>query len=309
MRMNLNSKNVFLLSVVLLIGLAVTANAALPSNIQQGADDTRSEALKVTLLIAFLGGMLSMLSPCLLPILPAFFAYAFREKKEMAKMALVFFLGFSVIFISYGIASSIFGNYILDYGVQFAPIGGILLIILGIMALAGRGFGGFVKMKGAEGKKDTLGIFIGGMALALGWTPCVGPTLSGILIASAVYPVPYAALMLFVYSLGIFVPLILLALLYDRFNLGKMLAGKEKILNAISGILLISLGLLLLTQNGTATVNAWDIFGTKQFFYEWQREIVKLGQTAEIISVLLIAALAYLIWKRFGRKEYKGGNT
>ena len=302
--MKLNSQNVFLFSAALLLLLAVSANAALPANLQQGVDDTRNEALKVTLLIAFLGGVLSMLSPCILPILPAFFAYAFREKTEMAKMTLVFFLGFSTIFVIYGIASSVFGNYILDYGVQFAPIGGILLIILGVMALLGKWFGGFVKLKGTEGKKDTLGIFLGGMALALGWTPCMGPTLSGILIASAVYPIPYAALMLLIYSLGIFVPLIVLALLYDKFNLGKMLAGKKKILNAVSGVLLISLGLLMLTQNGTAIVNAWDVFGTKQYFYELQREILKLGTIADFVALVLLVALAYALWKALSKRVF-----
>ena len=102
----------------------------------------------LTFFVAFLGGMISVLLPCTLAILPAFFAYTFKEKKEITKMTLVFFAGFSLIFVILGIAASVLGQSLATLQVADTKalvfIGGIFLIIFGIMTGLGLGFN-FIK--------------------------------------------------------------------------------------------------------------------------------------------------------------------
>ena len=150
--------------------------------------------------VAFVGGMISVLLPCTLAILPAFFAYTFKERKEITKMTLVFFAGFSMIFIILGIFAAAIGETLTS--IQIADtkilifISGALLILFGLMTILGKGFS-FIKI-GMKTGHDIAGIFTFGILFGLGWSACLGPVLAGILlIASTFHNYFYSASLLF----------------------------------------------------------------------------------------------------------------
>src|SRR3989338_7663592 len=176
---------------LLLILTTFSSAVILPENLQSAVNQTITNSEKISLTIAFLGGILSFLSPCILPFLPAFFAFTFREKKSISKMMLVFFFGFSMVFIAMGITASYVGQLLNQYKDYLVPLAGIFLIIFGIMSLFGRGFSGFFYNK--KPKNDTVGIFLMGITFAIGWTPCIGPILGGILVVASMTQSTYTS--------------------------------------------------------------------------------------------------------------------
>ena len=214
----------------------------------------------------------------------------------------------------------------------FLPvIGGLFMIAMGILELANRGFSSFIKPKARKtdakqtdaksvnhsrrSTHDTPGIFIMGNAFAVGWSACLGPILFGILsIAAVLGNYAYAAFLMLSYSLGIFVPLFILAFFYDRYNFGRsrlvrgreVAIGKWKIHSTklISGLLFIIIGLVFIFFEGTAVVNTFDLTGTKQLFYDWQRDLLGAPWLLNALGLIALGILLYLIW-RFVRKQGK----
>ncbi|MBI2651160.1 sulfite exporter TauE/SafE family protein [Candidatus Woesearchaeota archaeon] len=300
---------------------AVSAQSNLPIGLQKIIDyntkSTEAFALKVTLFIAFVAGILGILSPCILLFLPAYFAYTFKEKRRITLMTLVFFAGFSIAFVSLGVIAGFLGSQLLS-AVQtkwIVTVGGIFIIIFGSMTLLGKGFSSFIKLK-HQFKGDIFGMFLFGIFFALGWTACLGPILAGILGIGAIIGSPLkSALLLFFYSLGNLLPLFTLAMLYDKFNLAesKLIQGKifsfslknktyeVHSTNLISGIFFIIVGLIMLVYEGTGIINAWDIFGTKQYFYTYQNKLINWSY-ANIFGIFLffifMAVLTLFLWKR-----------
>lgn len=215
----------------------------------------------ILIFLAFTAGIFSFLSPCTLPILPAYFAVtAQADRARMGFMSVAFFLGLATLFVGMGASASFFGGLLREYMFSLTKIGGIIVIIFGIMTLFGKGFSG----AGFQGRPAStfFGFFLFGATFALGWTPCVGPILSGILIlAAADKTIFQGMLLLFFYAVGLGVPLIFIATLCG--NLPKdglfwtllrgkgwslRLAGNDLLLhstNIFSGLLLIILGIAL----------------------------------------------------------------
>ena len=268
--------------------------------------------------VAFIGGLISVLLPCTLAILPAFFAYTFKERSEITKMTVIFFAGFSLIFVILGIVASAIGQTLTS--IQFADtkllilIAGIFLIIFGVMTIFGKGFS-FIKIDKKTGH-DIFGIFFFGILFGLGWSACLGPVLAGILlIASTFHNYFYAGALLFFYSLGLFVPLFLISILFDKYNLTQKawLKGKEyevKIFGktffihttkVIAGILLIASGLTFIIFNGTNVINALDPLRTSVYAYLFEErlfEIPYIGFIGFVLFLLFVAFVGYFIYKR-----------
>ncbi len=211
--------------------------------------------------LAFIAGVFSFLSPCTLPILPAYFAVtAQADRTRLSLMSLAFFVGLATLFVIMGASASFLGQILRDYMFSLATIGGVLVTIFGVMTLFGKGFSG-ANFKGKPGS-TFFGFFLFGATFALGWTPCVGPILSGILIlAASDKTVLEGMTLLFCYALGLGLPLILIATFCSKLSKNslfwRVLRGKEWTVNIgdktfflhttnlFSGLLLIALGIAL----------------------------------------------------------------
>ncbi len=312
-----------LLAGILLFPLS-SATSHLPPGllkIQEENEKIATEFLSnVTFLIAFLAGVTTILSPCLLPVLPAFFAYTFKEKREITKMTLLFFLGFTPIFLLLGFAATAVGSFFTFFFRNmgaFIMIAGLLLIGLGAYYFFGGGFS-LAKINPSFPKKSAWGVLFSGALFGFGWVLCVGPILSGVLIAASVFHNYLTTTLLMVsYSLGVFVPLFLISFFYDKHDLGNSrfmkgkefgisLFGKKMTLhstNIIAGSLLILTGLIFILGKGTGFLNASDPWGTKQFFYSLQDWFLLNATAANIAAGAILLLVAGGIWYFLRKKS------
>ena len=225
----------------------------------------------VNLAIAFFAGVLAFFSPCFLPLVPAYLIYitglSFEEIQKVRGMTIVhsllFILGFTIVFTSLGMAAGLAGQFFFQFANVIRIMGGLLVVFLGLYLMR------IIKLpfldlerKITISSKPTgfVGTLLVGMVFALGWTPCVGPILAGILLfASQTATLGEGALMLIAFSLGIGLPLFLFSLAVN-FSL-SFIKKIEKYLGAIhfvSGIFLVIVGLLLMT-NYLQTISIWLI--------------------------------------------------
>jgi cytochrome c-type biogenesis protein len=218
-------------------------------------------------LLSLTSGVLSFFSPCVLPLVPSYLIfisgitfgdYHELQSKIYRKIVLVhsvaFVLGFSLVFVSMGISSSLIGKALSSYQPYIIRIGGLFLILMGVYYL------GLIRISFLDQEKvihlkekpiGLLGSFVVGITFSLGWTPCVGPALSSILVlASTTESVFQGVYLLSLYSLGLAIPFITSALLFDRlFILLKKYGHVVKYAMRVMGILLILIGVTLLTSS------------------------------------------------------------
>jgi cytochrome c-type biogenesis protein len=207
------------LTALIVLGVVVALLLA-PSRAEEEFIDSTSVAERANFValafLSFVAGVLSFVSPCTLPILPAYFAFTFQsDRKRIALMTLAFFLGLALVFSLLGASSSALGS-LLNQNIRILTrIGGLLLIIFGLMSILGRGFTG---PEFQTNRSATFGgSFIFGATFGLGLTPCVGPILAGLLTIAAGQSVIRGTSMLFVYALGLGLPLLLVStLIGDR---------------------------------------------------------------------------------------------
>lgn len=213
--------------------------------------------------LAFFAGVMSFLSPCVLPLVPAYVSFitglSLDELKSSPKLSrtmgntFAFVFGFSTIFISLGASSSFIGGLFIKYQEYFRIGGGILTIIFGLF------IAGFLKLDFLmrerrfhleKGPAGYVGAFFIGMSFAAGWTPCIGPILGTILIyASSQASAVYGLKLLSVYSLGLAVPFILSTLAINLFlSHVKKIHKFMKAIMIVSGLILIGFGIMLLTN-------------------------------------------------------------
>ena len=212
---------------------------------------------------SFGAGALSFFSPCILPLLPAymsmlsgFSAEELRKGKENISTvkilirAALFCLGFSIIFTTMGAAAASVGGMLSEHKTILLRIFGIITIIFGlhISGLLKIGFLSYEKrMKIGNEAGNSWGAFLMGMAFALGWSPCIGPVLGGILSMAIVKGTTLSGIiMLMSYSAGIALPLMITALFTAKiFSLLKKFRGAMRYVEIISGFMLVCLGILL----------------------------------------------------------------
>lgn len=314
----------FFLFLATIVAAAATSHTSIPASILAIQQDNQATAerilLNVSFITAFLAGALTLLSPCVLPLFPAFFAYTFKEKKQITKMTLLFFIGFASMFVVMGLFAAFLGEasiiIVQENAALFVQIAGALLIVLGLSTIFGKGFFGIIlKTKPAN---DILGMLVYGVLFALGWTACVGPILAGILVMAALYHNYFIALVLmFFYSLGIFVPLFILAIFYDKTKLEKLSWIKGRLLTftllrkqlqiqtteLLAGVLLIATGIVFIVYKGTGIINSIDPFGTKEYFYSIQRMLIEGSVTFTVIGLIVLAALGWLIYNTMKKRE------
>ena len=224
-------------------------------------DEMFDMGLWVLILVSFAAGLLSFLSPCTLPILPAYFAHTIGAGKgEVLKNTLAFFIGLGIIFSLFGMGATLLGTLLRDQRVFLTQGAGLLIMLLGLLQIIGKGFSGF-QIRTMEVRRTPLGSFLFGVLFALGWSACIGPILSSILLMSATTDALLkGSSLLFIFALGLATPLILLSIYFDRVRnkrFWSFLRGRVLLFNLlgrtfqfhttslISGILLISIGFLI----------------------------------------------------------------
>lgn len=214
-----------------------------------------------TILIALIAGVLSFLSPCIFPLIPAYVSHLTGsfvqdnkinvEKKLLMIRSISFILGFSVVFVAMGASASFIGQFFAGNRELVEKISGLLIIIFGLQ-MAGvltLRFLMFEKkfFNTGTSKKGNLSSFILGLAFGSGWTPCVGLALSSILLLAGTSETLYSGMfLLFVYSVGLGIPFLTISVMLT-YSLGiiKKINRWLPMLSIINGWILVALGLLL----------------------------------------------------------------
>ncbi|RIH85938.1 Thiol:disulfide interchange protein DsbD [Meiothermus luteus] len=220
--------------------------------------------MTLSLPIAFLAGILSFLSPCVLPLVPTYLLYLGGQRGRPLRNAVFFVLGFSAIFFLLGLPFTLLGSLLFEYRDLLGRVGGVVLILLGLYMLGLRPKWG-VNLR-YEGPTDRpWGAFVLGIVLGLGWTPCIGPILGGILTLTATGEGVH---LLVAYILGLAVPFLLVALFADRARAFLRRAARfSHAVEIAAGVVLIGVGLLLLT--GTYTqLNSFFLRITPEWLQE-----------------------------------------
>ncbi len=222
------------------------------------------EVSGIGVVTAFVAGIISFLSPCVLPLVPGYLSYVAgnsagageegggRSRLHMIGLSLCFVLGFSAVFVALGASATLLGRVLLAYRYETNIIGGAIIIIFGLFMT------GLIKLPwlehdvryhGAVKGRGPGTAFVLGVAFAFGWTPCIGPVLGAILTVSAVSPgVSSGTALLAVYALGLGVPFVLAATFTGEFvaRMGR-LRRLGRPLQIVAGGLMILMGVAMIT--------------------------------------------------------------
>jgi cytochrome c biogenesis protein CcdA len=178
----------------------------------------QTQPFLVLAMLALFAGLMSFASPCTLPILPAYFAFAFQSgRKQIALNTVVFMLGLASVFSIMGAGASVIGQVLRQNQTLILLISGSLILIFGVMNLLGRGFTGVSRQMDQKHTNSTRGSFLFGMTFAVGWSSCVGPILGTVLtMAGTTGSVIRGMMLLFIYALGLGLPLIIVSTFFGR---------------------------------------------------------------------------------------------
>lgn len=236
----------------------------------------------VGILIAFTAGVLSFLSPCVLPLVPSYLSFVtgmsledlqegFDRKRALVHAGL-FVTGFTLVFVLLGASASLVGGLLRYYSDWIARIGGVVIIVFGLHLTGVFRLTPLMREKRVHLSSKPMGYagtLLVGVAFGTGWTPCIGPVLGAILtMAASQEQLMQGMWLLFVYSMGLAVPFVLSAVALERFL--SVFARFRRFLPAIqvaSGVLLIVLGLLLVTGS-FVVLAAWLNRFTPEFLLE-----------------------------------------
>ena len=214
----------------------------------------------IELFIALVAGLISFLSPCVLPLIPGYISFisgqSLNELVESKKVniipLLLFSLGFSFVFISFGAAASALGKVLLQNSNYLRVVAGTIIIIfsLQLLGIINIRFLNYEKKYYTKKSTKPLFVFIIGMAFGFGWTPCIGPILGSILaLASTEENIAKGVIMLSFYSLGLAIPFILSGFLIQKFLLfSKNFKKNINLVLKSGGVILFITGVLILTN-------------------------------------------------------------
>jgi cytochrome c-type biogenesis protein len=239
----------------------------------------------VSIVAALLAGMLSFLSPCVLPLVPPYLIYLTgtslerfadaetkpRAGRQTIAAALLFVLGFSTVFVALGASASLIGGLFRAGSAQLSILAGIVIIVMGLHFLGLTRIGLLMREGRLPIPKPVglWGAYVMGLAFAFGWTPCIGPILAAILsIAAAEATVAKGAGLLAVYSAGLGIPFLIAAFMVERFSalFSRMKAHLATVERAM-GVLLVVTGIAFLT-GAVSNVSVWllETFPSLQSF-------------------------------------------
>ncbi|HEY4706710.1 MAG TPA: cytochrome c biogenesis protein CcdA [Thermodesulfobacteriota bacterium] len=225
---------------------------------------------EVSIPLAFLGGILSFISPCVLPLVPSYISFvtgiSFEEltadgdNRELKKVilfnSLMFILGFSTVFVVIlGSSAQLLGSLFMEYQDVVRKLGGLVIMLLGVHIIGIINFGILQRDKRfhffREKPSGLLGSFLVGIGFAAGWTPCIGPILSAIFAVAATSESPWSGMVLFIaYSAGLAIPFLLTSLGINTFlKHFNRLKKHMRAVSVVTGLFLIVTGLLIFTNS------------------------------------------------------------
>lgn len=220
-----------------------------------------TDAPSIGIALAFAAGLLSFLSPCVLPLIPSYITFisgvslddVARSRRTAFIHSLLFVLGFTLIFLALGATATTLGRALGYYRDWIGRIGGALLILFGLYLVGVFNIAMFQREKRfhiANKPAGYLGTVLVGLAFGAGWTPCIGPILGGVLTYTASSAdLGRGLLLLFAYSMGLAVPFLLASVAIERFlSVFTRFKARMVWVNRVAGVLLILVGLLLITD-------------------------------------------------------------
>jgi cytochrome c biogenesis protein CcdA len=256
---------------------------------------------------AVVGGVLALLSPCSALLLPSFFAYAFRDAGRLLVRTAVFYLGLCLTLVPLGAGSALVSVLFYGHRETLVTVAGSLIIVLGVVQILGLGFSFGVfsraqgKFAGGRGNLSVLGL--GSVYGLAGF--CSGPILGAVLTVAATGTPVRGMLLMAAYGLGMALPMFLLALLWDRFDLGRKgwLRGRSLKIGPVhthttalvSGTLFILIGVFFLAFDGTASITALPGAGWMEgVALSAQEPLSRLGGTTDLIAVAVLVLVISL---------------
>lgn len=270
-------------------------------------------AVEASFAASFLGGVLSLLSPCSALLLPAFFAYAFSGGRELVKKTGLFYVGLCVTLVPLGMGVSAVSALFYGQRNLLITVFGLVIIGFGVLILFGRGFtvGPLERLRGRI-RGDSVGaVFALGAVYGFAGF-CSGPILGAILtVAAASGGAAQGAFLLATYALGMATPLFVMALFWERLGLGRRrwLRGRELSLgplrfhttNLLSGLMFIALGTVFIVYEGTSSLTGfYQSQGASDLAFAaegWMRSVTGAAPSwVFILAVALIAAAALVRW-------------
>lgn len=220
-----------------------------------------ADGVSLGVAIAFSAGLLSFLSPCVLPLIPSYVTFVTgmsledvqRSRRTAVVHSLLFILGFTLVFLALGATATVLGRVLLSQRMWIARIGGLLVILFGLYLLGVFNIGAFARERRwhiTDKPLGYLGTVVVGVAFGAGWTPCIGPILGGILTYTATQDSLIRGIsLLFAYSMGLALPFFLAAIAIERFlNLFQRFRGTMLWANRVAGVMLVLVGVLMMTN-------------------------------------------------------------
>ncbi|MEV4426016.1 cytochrome c biogenesis CcdA family protein [Streptomyces sp. R-07] len=265
---------------------------------------------------AFLGGLLALLSPCSALLLPAFFAYSIDTRAKLVARTGILYAGLATTLVPLGAAGSLAGRFFYGHRDLLVTAGGWLIIGLGVLQILGLGFTSrrIAEASGRIRPTSALSVYALGLVYGLAGF-CAGPILGSVLTVAALSGSPaYGGLLLAVYALGMAVPLFVLALLWDRYDLGRrrwlrgrpLRAGRFEFhsTSLLSGLFFIALGTLFLVFDGTTALPG--LLSVDDSFAVEER-VAALGRSvpdwALLVAVVAVVAVGLAVRGRKGRRR------
>ncbi|MEU9862110.1 cytochrome c biogenesis CcdA family protein [Streptomyces sp. NPDC047971] len=263
-------------------------------------------------LAAFLGGLLALLSPCSALLLPAFFAYSIDSTSRLLARTGIFYAGLATTLVPLGAAGSFAGRLFYGHRDLLVALGGWTIIVLGVLQILGLGFASRRLAEVSGRIRPTTAVSVYALGLVYGLAGfCAGPILGSVLTVAALSGSPaYGGLLLAVYALGMAVPLFLMALVWERYELGRrrwlrgrtVRAGRFELhtTSLLSGLFFVVLGTLFLVFDGTTALpgllSVDDSFAVEERVGSLSRSVPDWVLLAAVVAVVAVV-LAARAWR------------
>lgn len=290
---SLSTGRLVTIGLVFLLAAFLTINGLKQTATPDQVGGLAAQSFLVLALLSFFGGLISFVSPCTLPILPAYFAFATQSgRSRIAVNTIAFMLGVATMFSLLGASASALGRLLLQNQQLLLLFGGAIVMVFGVMSLLGKGFTGFKAQSNTTHSATPGGSYVFGLTFSIGWSSCVGPILGVVLtLAASSGSVFRGMILLFIYALGLGLPLIIVSTFFGRASrkslFWRLLKGKGWQWNthAIVAALVYALaGWRILVAIVDYAFATFDIFAGRPFTLVHE------------IGILLIAVAAAALW-------------